>query len=102
MTKYEVPLIASPQKFAISLAGVPYNLTVHWCAPGGYWCLDIADVDSVNVLCGIPLVTGIDLLEQFAYLSFGGELRVETDFDLNAPPTSSNLGSQSHLYFVTP
>jgi hypothetical protein len=46
-------------------------------------------------------VPGIDLLEQFGYLNFGGELRVETDFDKNAPPTSANLGSQSHLYFVT-
>ena len=101
MSTYEIPLIASPQKFAISLAGVSYNLVVHWCPPGGYWVLDILDVNSVELLTGIPLVPGIDLLEQYEYLNFGGELRVVTDFNAEAPPTSTNLGSQSHLYFVT-
>jgi hypothetical protein len=101
-TAFEIPLISVPQKFGISLAGIFYNMTVRWNAPGACWMLDIADVDEVPVLAGVPLVTGVDLLDQYGYLHFGGQLRVATDFDLEAPPTSSNLGTQSHLYFVTP
>jgi hypothetical protein len=99
---FEIPLVSRPQKFGVSLAGVFYNMTVRWNEPGGCWMLDIADVNDVLVVGGIPLVNGVDLLDQYGYLNFGGQLIVVTDFDASAPPTSSNLGSQSHLYFVTP
>lgn len=91
-----------PQKFTISLAGVTYNMVLQWNGQGSFWGLDIADQNNVPIIQGLPLVTGIDLLEQYAYLGIGGQLIVTTDFDTGAPPTSSNLGSQSHLYFVTP
>lgn len=90
-----------PQKLSVSLAGVQYNLTLRWNAPGGFWGLDIATVDDVAIVTAIPLITGTDLLDGYEYLGIGGSLRVTTDYDTGAPPTSSNLGSQSHLYFET-
>ena len=45
---------------------------------------------------GIPLVTGCDLLEQYAYLEFGGELWVEGEM----PATPDNLGTEVELVFV--
>lgn len=101
MTISEIPLISLPQKFKISLANVTYNMTLRWNQPGEFWCLDIADNNGNPIYDGIPLITGADLLEQFDYLAFGGQLQVATDYDTGAPPTSSNLGTQSHLYFVT-
>lgn len=102
MSRFEIPLISMPQKFSISLAGVSYNMTVRWNQPGECWFLDIADVDDIEIVSGVALVTGVNLLEQYNYLNIGGELVVITDFNASDPPTSSNLGSQSHLYFDTP
>lgn len=100
-TPYEIPLSAQPQTFQISLASVAYTLTVRWNSTSAAWVLDIADSSgSNNILCGIPLVTGCDLLAQHAYLHFGGQLIVQTDNDLTAPPTQDNLGTAGHLYFV--
>lgn len=100
---YEIPTSASPQSFQIALAGVTYKLTLMWRdAPGGGWFLDIADSAGSRILSGIPLVTGADLLEQYDYLAFGGELWVQTDSDAAAVPTFDNIGTASHLYFVVP
>lgn len=90
-----------PQTFQVALAGVTYNLTLRWIQHGQFWVLDINDQANNPIVNGIPLITGADLLAAYAYLNFGGQLQVVTDFDFNAPPTSANLGSQAHLYFVT-
>lgn len=97
---YEIPLTSVSQKFAIQLAGATYNLTVSWnTAPTGGWVLDIADSNDEPLVAGIPLVTGADLLAQYEYLNFGGQLLVQTDYDAFAVPQYGNLGTQSHLYF---
>lgn len=99
---FEIPLTAQPQTFLVSLAGVQYQFTLQWrdTANGG-WVLDIADASSNPIVSGIPLVTGVNLLAQYKYLSFGFELWVQTDA-ADAPPTYTNLGSTSHLYAVIP
>jgi hypothetical protein len=102
-TTFEIPLTPTPQTFSILLAGVSYQLTMRFIdAPEGGWLIDIADAAGNNLLCGAPLVTGHDLLEQYQYLGIGGQLFVQTDADLDAVPTFENLGVQSHLFFVTP
>ena len=101
MTAYLVPLQANAQTFPISLAGTVYNLTIHWNAPSAAWILDIADAGKNPMVSGIPLVTGTDLLAQYAYLGFGGQLIAQTDNDTSAVPTYANLGQGGNLYFVT-
>lgn len=101
MSTFEIPLISMPQRFAISLAGITYNMKLRWNAAGQFWDLDVSDINNAPVVLGVPLVTGVDFLEQLAYLGIGGQMTVTTDYDTNAPPTSSNLGSQSHLFFTT-
>lgn len=99
---YEIPLTPARQKFRIQLGGVTYTLTFSWNnAPTGGWVVDIADANEVPIVAGLPLITGADLLEQFAYLGIGGQLIVQSDFDVNAVPTYQNLGLTSHLYFLT-
>lgn len=99
---YEIPLTPSPQVFKISLGGVTYTLTLSWnTAPTGGWVLDIADVNDNPIVGGIPLVTGVDLLAQYGYLGFNGQLVAQSDFDVTVPPTYQNLGITSHLYFLT-
>ena len=101
MAVNEIPLTPEPQNFTIALVGVQYNMRLYWNQQNGAWGLDIADANDNAILQGIPLVTGCDLLAQYAYLGFGGQLVVQTDNDPDAIPTLDNLGQNSHLYFVT-
>lgn len=100
--RYEIPLVANPQTFTISLAGINYKLLVQWNHAAQSWTLDISDSNGNAIISGIPLITGADLLEQYEYLNFGGQLICETDGDATAIPTFTNLGTTSHLYFVVP
>lgn len=99
-TVREIPLSAQSQTFQITLSGKAYRLAVTWRDPYG-WFLDIARVDGTALVSGIPLVTGADLLAQYAYLGIGGALVVVSDGDPDAVPTFDNLGSSAHLYYVT-
>jgi hypothetical protein len=103
MNGFEIPLSGMPQRFRIALLGVTYQLNFQYrAAPMGGWVLDIADAAGVPLVCGIPLVTGHDLLEQYHYLNFGGALMVFSDGDPDAVPSFENLGSSSHLVWITP
>jgi len=102
MTPYEIPLSPNPQIFNISLGGTEYQVTVYWCDPSDCWNIDIYDVTgTIPQLTAIPLVTGCDLLGQYGYMNWGGQLIAQTDGDVYIPPTINNLGSTGHLYFVT-
>jgi hypothetical protein len=97
---YEIPLDSTPQKFTIELGGVLFNLRLRYCyTPMGGWIMDIMDQSDAPYICGIPLVTGCDLLEQYRYIGIGGSLYVSTDHDPSVPPQYNNLGITSHLYW---
>jgi len=101
MAVYEIPLSPTPQRFSITLAGVEYQLVVRWVdALEGGWAIDIGDSNGAPIVSGAPLVTGVDLLAQYKYLNFGGQLIVQTDHSVDAVPTFDNLGETSHLFFV--
>lgn len=99
-TPYEIPLQATPQLLSVTLAGVSYQLTVRWNAYANTWVLDIADQNGAGLAQGLPMLTGQDLLAQYAYLGIGGKLVVQTDQTPYALPTAGNLGTDSHLYFL--
>lgn len=102
MATFEIPLSADAQTFTIALAGVSYRLTVVWSSAGKVWLLDIATVAGVSLLRGIPLVANENLLAPYGYLEIGGQLIAQTDNAPNVPPTYENLGTEGHLYFITP
>lgn len=97
----EVPLVAAPQTLSVSLAGTVYSLRMSWCKFSQCWVGEIADSSGNPLLQGFPLVTGTNLLGQYAYKGIGGALVVASDGDPDAVPTFTNLGRQGHLYFVT-
>jgi len=102
MQTFEIPLSAQAQTFNVTLVGVQYQFTLLWRdTTYGGWFLDIADAAGNALVSGISLVTGVDLLVQYSYLTFGFELWVQTDA-ADAPPTFTNLGTDSHLYCVVP
>ena len=100
MTPYEIPLSPIPQTFTIDLGATTYQLTVTYNGVSEVWNLDIADQTGVPILQGLPIVAGCDMLEQFGYLKFGGQLIAQTDHSDDAP-TLANLGSTGNLYYVT-
>lgn len=101
-TYLEIPLSPNPQSFQIPLVGVTYGMTVVWNVPNASWMIDIADASGNPILSGIPMVTGVDLLSQYAYLSFGFQLVCQTDNAPDAVPTFSDLGLTGHLYVIIP
>lgn len=98
---FEVPLTPNGQSFSIDLGGKTYNISITWNWVSACWVADFFDVGNTPVLLGCPLVTGDDLLGQYAYLNFGGGLLVITDAEPDAVPTFGNLGTSSHLYYFT-
>lgn len=96
-----LPLVNVPQIFTINLAGVTYTLTSKWNDIAQSWYLDIADAAQNPIACGLPFVTGADLLAGLEYLGIQGSLIVYTNGDAAAVPTLDNLGADSNLYFQT-
>lgn len=102
MTTYEIPLSAQSQTLQVNLGGAFYRLALTWRDTAGGWFLDISDAGGNPLIGGMPLVTGANLLEQFAHIGIPGQLWVQSDG--NAPdalPAYENLGADSHLYWVT-
>lgn len=103
MANFLIPLENVPQVFEISLGGNLYLMTSKWNdADEGGWVIDLADaISGESIVAGIPMVTGVDLLEGLEYLNIGGSLFIYTDGDQFAPPTLENLGVESNLFFQT-
>lgn len=101
-TPYIIPLIPQNQTFTIALNNVTYTLTVKWNSFSNCWILYIADDQGNAIVNGIPMVTGCDLLEQYAYLGIGGAFVVQSSNDVNEVPDYSALGSTGNLYFLLP
>jgi hypothetical protein len=102
---FEIPLSGANQTFAITLNGTSYVLRFIFCQTtdsNACWLLDINDQNDAPIVCGIPLITGTDLLGQYQYLNFGFILYCFSDSVSSAIPTFANLGTTSHLYFQVP
>jgi len=109
MAVFEIPTLPGrPFTERVSLAGVTYTLNFHWNPSSRAWVVDLYDRSGqVAVLTGIQLVTGADLLEQFAYLPVGANAiwTVLTRGPGKSPdeiPDFQELGIDGHLYVTTP
>lgn len=95
----EIPLSPDNGQFSISLAEKTYLMRVIWRDP--CWYLDLLNTDQTPVALTLPLITGADLLAQYAYLNLGFSLVVGIDIAGQEYPTKTDLGITSHLYVVT-
>lgn len=101
MTAYEIPLSPVPQTFLISLGDLQVRLTFKWNYVAGYWVLDIEDPVNGPMVTGIPVVTGVDLLEPYGYLGFTGQLIVQSQANIDDIPTLQTLGGDGLVFYVT-
>jgi hypothetical protein len=101
MDLFLIPLVNTPQQFNITLGEQDLIIVCKWNdSPDGGWVIDILDdITNAPIICNIPLVTGVNLLEQYDYLGFNTKLVIYTDGDANAVPTLDNLGVDSNLYY---
>lgn len=101
-TGFVLPLRPStPQEFVTQLNGVSYTLRTRWLTPSSCWVMDIGDVDNNPMVGSIPLVPGVDLLEQFGYLGIGGALvAYNTQGPPDMVPGFNDLGVTVRVAFV--
>lgn len=118
MSVIEIPLINGSQTLNFVINSFTYTLSIIWRATtfglvtdistslnvldseygqltGNYY-LDISQNNS-NLVTGIPLVTGTDLLEPFKYLNIPGNWYIINDDLSDSIPSYSSLGQTSHL-----
>jgi len=98
MTIEEIPLTADNQQFSITLAGTTWQVRILW--RGSCWVMDLQDERGEALVSGLPLVTGVDLLAQYAWLQPGIKLIVVCDANGQDYPTQTDLGSSSHLVVI--
>lgn len=103
MNIYLIPLTNIPQTFVVTVGDQDLDLTFKWNdSQDAGWVMDIADdTTGLPIICGIPLITGADLLDQYDYLGIEGGLVVYTNGDPTAVPTLDNLGTDCNVYVVT-
>ena len=103
-TVYEIPITpgGGNQTFSTDLGGTIYRFSLFWRnAVDGGWTIDIADADGNQMVTGVPLLPGGDILAPFKHLEIPGGLYVVTDGEPETPPSFLNLGETAHLYWVT-
>jgi len=97
---FEIPVANAHCTVSVDLPGGTFGFRLAYAdAAEGGWILDISDANGNRLVCGIPLVTGADLLKPFAYLGFGGRLFVVDVADPASPPGFNDLGTNARLYF---
>ncbi|MDM2734505.1 hypothetical protein OGY35_03825 [Citrobacter sp. Ct235] len=99
MAIQEIPLTADNQEFSINIAGTTYRISIIW--RDLYWIMDLQNDRAEPVISGIPLVTGADLLAQYAHMNLGFKLVVVCDDNAQDYPTKTDLGGRSHLLVST-
>ena len=98
---FEIPMTPEAQTFSIPLAGQVLNMAMQWRDSDlGGWAMDIADQAGNALLSGLPLVSGVDMLEQYAHLGIGGALSILNTAGGDLAPTFDNLGIDTRLIFT--
>ncbi|CDL79913.1 phage baseplate plug family protein [Xenorhabdus cabanillasii] len=97
MNMVEIPLQPVNQQFDIQLGGVNYRMRLQWRDCAG-WVLDIMHPNSEPIVTGLPLVFGVDILEQHSYLGFNGSL-IFMNHNPQKETKGGELGCDERLYF---
>lgn len=71
ITIREIPLLPSSQNLTINVGNTNYMLDIIW--KSDTYIMNIKTGKGEPIINGIPLLTGLDLLEQFKYFGIVGE-----------------------------
>lgn len=95
----EIPLTPDNQQFNIVINNTTWGMKIIWRET--CWIMDLMNSRNEPIIYGIPLVTGANLLAQYAPHKFGFALIVLCDDPAQTLPTKTDLGIASHLYIVS-
>jgi hypothetical protein len=99
MNCLEVPVTARPQTFTLTISSTVYTIKQYWLKPAQCWVLDFGDQSGAPLLCGIPLVPGINLLRQYQYIIPGMLFVVTDDAIPDTIPDFTHLGITGKVYY---
>ncbi|HWQ41895.1 MAG TPA: hypothetical protein VN456_07650 [Desulfosporosinus sp.] len=95
----KIPLTSAPSqsfKCTIPVDGknITLKLNVRFNTAANYWVMSISDPKTEKyILDGIPLLTGTDILGQYAYLGLGSASILNIGNNTMDSPDSTNLGT---------
>ena len=99
---FQLPLVATPQRFRLSLGGRAFVVVCRYLVPEDEWYIDLLDeATGAPVVLFLPLVTGADLFGQLRHLNLGGSLVVVSDGDGDAVPNLTTLGVTANAFYIT-
>lgn len=94
-----IPLTTDPNNtfsstIPVNGKNVTFNFFLRYNTEAGYWVMDLLDASKNPLISSMPLLTGINLLEQYEYLQIGKAYIVKIDDSLQVDsPSSTNLGT---------
>ena len=98
MALYEIPLSTGNQKFSVQLNKISYKLQLIYRLDT--WFLDIMDSSENEIISGLAMNSGIDLLEQHQHLIKGSMFVTNSNKD--ELQGFYDLGSKIQLYWGDP
>jgi hypothetical protein len=93
---YKIPLTADPdQNFKCTVPINNLNISLFfrlkYNTVADYWMISVSDSKRNTMLDNIPLVTGVNILDQFSYLGIGSAMIINTGNNSSDSPTDSNI-----------
>lgn len=86
--------------FSITLEGTLYYLSFEWNDRGSFWTMDILDQDQNQLVCGIRMISNINLLGRFQNsLLPKGTFFIYDTSGKNQDPQVDNFGSVVLLFY---
>src|SRR5580698_6902898 len=83
---------------SINGATQTFFLEINYNELAEYWTMDISDANQNLLLSGIPLVTGLNILFQFAYMGIGSIYVLNTSGVVSPNyPNDQDLGSDFQI-----
>ena len=95
MALYEIPLINTNQQFNVRLGSTIYKLRQIYRLDT--WFLDVSDSSGQLILAALPMVQGVNLLDQHQYLIKGGLFVLNNNADESQ--SFNDLGVKIQLFW---
>lgn len=98
MNIIEIPVSNKNQQFNIQLGGKYYRIRLVYREFCG-WVADFMTQTGDTIFTGVPLVSGVDILEPYRYIGIKGGLAFYCENPENEKE-QDELGIRNRLYFI--